>query len=385
MREPRLYFDYASTTPLRKEVEEAMRPWFGEAFGNPGSLHSFGQEAIRAVDRSRDLIAKALGADFRQILFTSSATEANNLALQGVVRKYCRERGVWPRLIVSSIEHESVLEVARALGKQGADVIYLPVDAKGRVSLDALGKALSKNTALVSVMHGNNEVGTLQPIQEIGQVVRAFDKNILFHTDAAQSFAYVAASPGELGVDMMTISSHKLGGPKGAAALYVKDISKLEPILFGGGQEFGLRSGTENVPAIVGFSRAVELAVKERKSNYLHALTMSTKFFEALKRSARGEINGEDLHAPMRLPHILNVHFPGENSERLLTALDLAGLAASSGSACRARSLTPSYVLRAMGLSEDKAKESVRFSFGRETSEGDIDTGGKIIGQIVHG
>jgi len=267
--------------------------------------------------------------------------------------------------------------------KEGVDVIFLPVDGKGKVSQEALKKALSPETFLVSIMYANNEVGTVEPVDELVKTVKDYNPEILFHTDAAQALAFLDVIPKEIGVDMLTISSHKICGPKGAAALFVKNLSLLRPLLYGGGQEFGLRSGTENVPAVVGFAKAVELAVGEREKAHLEILALARRFFKKIKGVSNVSINGEGLDEPMRLPHILNLHFPGRSAESLLTELDLRGFAVSSGSACRARSLAPSHVLLAMGLSEERAKESIRISFGRFLSEEDVDEGVKILESVV--
>lgn len=385
MREPRLYFDSAASTPVRPEALEAMRPYFSEKFGNPGSLHSFGQEAIKAVDESREKIAKSLGADFREIIFTSSATEANNIALWGALRAF-RERhpGVRPRLVISSVEHESVLEPAKAMKKEGVDVVVLPVDEVGRVIPESLKKVLSPEIFLVSVMYANNEVGTVQGVDELIEIVKSYSGDIPFHTDAAQAFAFMDISPKEIGADLLTVSSHKICGPKGAAALFAKDPAALRPLFFGGGQEFGLRSGTENVAAVVGFAKAAELAAGEREETQLEVLALAKRFFGKIEPLWNVSINGEGLDEPLRLPHILNLRFPGKDAQSLLTELDLGGFAASAGSACLSRSFTPSHVLRAMGFPEEHVKESIRISFGRFLKGEDIDSGVKIIETILN-
>jgi cysteine desulfurase len=384
MSEPRLYFDSAASTPLRPEVWEAMQPYFREKYGNPGSLHSFGQEAIRAVDESREKIAKALGVDFRQIIFTSSATEANNLALLGPLQAFKEKNPVSrPRLLISAVEHESVLEPAREMKKWGVDVIYLPVDSKGRVMKGALQKVLSPETFLVSIMYANNETGTVEEVEELVKIVKNYDSKILFHTDAAQAFGYLDICPKEIGTDMLTISSHKIPGPKGAAALFINDQRFVRPALYGGGQEFGMRSGTENVPALVGFGRAVEIAVRDRKEAHLEVLSLAERFLGKTKEVYNVSVNGEELNEPLRLPHILNLHFPGKHAETFLTQLDLKGIAASSGSACRSRAMSPSHVLQAMGLPPKRIEESIRVSFHQFLEEKDIDRGVKIIGEIL--
>ncbi len=436
----RIYLDYAAGTPVEPRVLKFMQPYFAAEAGNPGSLHSFGQKAMAAADEAREKVARALGADFREIIFTSSATEANNLALRGVVKEYRtknleRNRGnnspssefqvlrSHPRVIVSSIEHESVLETARDLARDGADVIYLPVDKNGVVSLSALRSALTPETVLVSIMHVNNETGAVQPIQEISKLISEFriqnlesrkkerasrfsilDSSFypLLHTDAAQAFYLLDCRPEALGVDLMTLSAHKICGPKGAGALYCRQEYRtqnlehgaktpnvrplnskfhvLSSILTGGGQEFGLRSGTENVPALAGFGRAAELAVKERAANYEHISRMRGDFLAGLKKIfPKFRLNGEADSAP----HILNIYLPGHPAEEVLTRLDLAGVAASSGSACRARAAEPSYVLRAMGLPARRVRESIRVSLGRPTTPAEIAAALRIFRSVL--
>ncbi|HVO28621.1 MAG TPA: cysteine desulfurase family protein [Candidatus Paceibacterota bacterium] len=377
----RIYLDYAATTPVDRRVLNAMAPYFAAKSGNPGSLHAFGQEAIAAVDRSREAVAKAIAAGFREVVFTGSATEANNLALRGAVRGAIAAGIRHPRMVVSSVEHESVLDTARDLERDGVEVVYAPVDKRGIVDLARLKAALSEPTILVSIMYANNEVGSVQPIAEIAELVKTFrEKNPgkypLLHTDAAQAFQFLSCDASELDVDLMTISSHKIYGPKGVGALYVRDrkanISRLKPILSGGGQEFGLRSGTENVPAIVGFAKAVELAAAARAKETKRIGALRDQLWHGIKKIyPKAEMNGK-LEAGNGLPNILNVYFPGRAAQDLLTKFDLAGLAVSSGSACRSRAMEPSYVIEALGYSKERAKASIRFSLGRPTTKADI-------------
>ncbi|MDO8504258.1 MAG: cysteine desulfurase family protein [Candidatus Liptonbacteria bacterium] len=393
----KLYFDYAASTPVDSRVLKAMLPYFLEKFGNPGSLHSFGQEAMAGVDSARGTIAKSLGADFRQIIFTSSATEANNLVIKGAVASFkSRVNSPKPRIIVSAIEHESVLESARAIEKFGAEVVYLSVDREGRVNPKELKGKLNERTAIVSVMFGNNEIGTIQPIQKIAKVIGDFRKGLgdgvsgmasgrnskslnpsgytpypIFHSDASQAFQYLDCNVEILGVDALTISSQKIYGPKGAGALYIKDPKTILPVISGGAQEFGMRSGTENVPAIVGFGRAVELACKLRKAEAKRIATLKNYFWSEIKSAFKNvEVNGSQSGG---LPHIINLYFPGLLAEELLTRLDLSGFAVSSGSACRSRSAKPSEIILALGYGKERAMRSLRVSFGRQTGKADID------------
>lgn len=384
-----MYFDYAASTPVAPEVFRAMQPYFGEKFGNPGSLHSFGQSALAAVDRSRETIARALGAKFREVIFTGSATEANNLALRGVLQ--VREKnhsGSRPRLIISAVEHESILETARVLKKEGVEVIELPVDKNGVVKLDKLAAALAGGSAqagapalggqptLVSIMYANNETGTVQAVAKISKMVHVAGS--LLHVDAAQAFQFLDCNVDTLGVDLLTLSAHKIYGPKGIGALYIRardsrvgnsGTSALDPIITGGGQEFGLRSGTENVPLIAGFAAAVEYIEKDKDKQTRRIAAMKEKLVQGIKKILpRAQLNG----GKEVLPNIVNVWIPGVAAQDLLIRLDLAGIAISAGSACTARSSQPSHVLRAMGLSEARAKESVRISLGRPTTTGEI-------------
>jgi cysteine desulfurase len=388
----RIYFDYAASTPVDPRVLRAMKPYFLKEFGNPGSLHSYGQKAIGAVDASREAIARMIGAEFREIIFTDSATEANNLALRGAVNFYKKNNvsAKQPRIIISSIEHESVLETARALENEGVEVMYLPVDKEGVVSLDTLKKALSENTILVSIMYVNNEIGTVQPLQEIAKIIadhkaKNSAKNNpskiypLFHADAAQAFQLFDCNVKTLGVDLMTLSAHKIYGPKGIGVL--KITKELEPEITGGGQEFGLRSGTENVPAIVGFAKAMELAAETRAKEVKRLSELRKALWASIKKIVpHAEINGPITAS--HSPHILNAYFKGHEAQDLLVKFDRAGIAVSSGSACRSRAIEPSYVLQALGFSKERATSSIRFSFGRQTTKGDVTKATKLFASI---
>ena len=400
----RIYLDSAATTPIKPEVLRIMEQTFKDVYGNPGSLHHEGQEAIAVVDRARETIAKAVGAEFRGVVFTGSATEANNLVLRGSVKQsqvsnLKSQNGQKPRVIVSAIEHESVLETARDLQREGAELVVLPVNKEGIVDLKKLRESLNERTVIVSIMHVNNEIGTIQPIAEILKIIGELKKSIhsssahypLFHTDAVQAFQYFPCSFSELGSDLMTISAHKMYGPKGVGALCINSKFKsqlLLPIVAGGGQEFGLRSGTENVPLIAGFAKAVELADKNREKEVKRISELKEYFWKGLKRIfPKAEINGpKDLKQAVRLsslraaPHILNVRFPGVSGEEFLIRLDILGIAISAGSACSMRSAKSSHVLEAIGLSLKQAKESLRFSFGSGTTRKEID---EVLSRII--
>ena len=385
----KIYLDYAATTPVDGEVFEAIKPFFSETYGNAGSLHSFGREAVTAVDSARSKVAEAIGAEFRDIIFTGSATEANNLALRGTLKT--KNYKLKPKIIVSAIEHESVLETARDLEKEGVEVAVVPVGSGGVVDLKKLKSALDDRTALVSVMYANNEIGTIQPIAEISKIIKEFNHEILFHTDAVQAFQYLDCNVNALGVDFLTLSAHKIYGPKGVGALYIRTIGPIGligpigPIVTGGGQEFGLRSGTENVPGIVGFAKAVGLVSDSRELENSRIRDLRGYFWRELKRVypdaetnpsqvALGFALGQNLGQRGSLPNILNVYFPGHKAEDLLVKFDKAGIAVSAGSACQARAARPSHVLRALGLPEERARSSIRFSFGRFTTDFEIKT-----------
>jgi len=387
----KIYLDYAATTPVSPGVEKAMRPYWSARFGNAGSLHSFGQEAIGAVDQSREQIAKVIRADFREIVFTGSATEANNLAIRGVVRSWQEAHlgsGKTPRIIVSSIEHASVLETARELEKEGVGVIYLSVDEGGYINMKELEGSLSSDTILVSIMYGNNEIGTVQPIQKIAELVVRFRKDQkssypLFHTDAVQAFSYLPIYMNELEVDLATFSAHKMYGPKGVGVLFSRSLTtknRLSPLATGGGQEFGIRSGTENVPLIVGCARAIEERERDRKKETVRVSALKKYCFQKLKLVHKNiQLNGPSLEEG--LPHILNVSFKEESANDLLIYLDLHDVAVSTGSACNARSPEPSHVLGALGLSAQRAERSVRFSFGSSTKKSEINRVASLIRQ----
>ncbi len=377
----KIYLDYAAATPVDHRVLEAMVPYFYERFGNPGSLHSFGQEALSAIDKSRDKLAKTLGVNFRDIIFTSSATEANNLAIRGVVKKSGLEN---PRIITSVIEHESVLDTCRELEEEGVEVVYLPVSREGFVNLSDFSKWLNKDTALVSVIYASNEIGTIQPIREIGERIKKLrDANggsyPLFHTDAVQVVQFLDVKPNDLMVDLMTLSSQKIYGPKGAALLYAREKDFLSPEITGGGQEFGLRSGTENVPAIVGFAKAAELIELDKEKEARRIEELRDYFWKTLKENKpEVELNGS---LEKRLPNNLNIYFPGHEAEELIIKLDLAGVAVSSGSACSSRNPEPSYVVSSLGLGESRASQSLRITLGRPVTKEEID---KSLKQIIN-
>ncbi|MBI5545077.1 MAG: cysteine desulfurase [Deltaproteobacteria bacterium] len=357
-----IYLDYNATTPLMPEVLEAMLPYLVEHFGNPSSGHAFGQRAKEGVERSRSQVAMLLGCEGGEVLFTGGGTEANNLAIRGVVEA----RGL-DRVITSVIEHPAVEQPCRALEALGVEVVRLPVDGRGVVRLEALEQALSKGRALVSVMHANNETGALQPIAGIAQL--AHSRGALVHTDAAQSVGKLPTRVDELGVDLLTIAGHKLYAPKGVGALYVRRGTPLSPFARGAGHERGLRPGTENVASIVALGAACELAVQQPPADRLSRLT--ARLLEGLRAGVVGlELNGPE--GAERLPNTLNVSAPGILGRVWLA--ETPEVAASTGSACHEGQDTPSGVLVAMGLSRERALGAIRLSVGRPTTEVEIET-----------
>ncbi|WP_100371999.1 cysteine desulfurase family protein [Bacillus sp. FJAT-45037] len=373
-----IYLDHAATSPLDPEVVEAMLPYFYEHFGNPSSIHHIGRTSRQVVDAARGQIADLLNVKSSELIMTSGGTEADNLAIIGYALEH-ESKG--KHIITTATEHHAVLHACQELERRGFDVTYLPVDETGKVRPEEVEAALRGDTILVSIMYGNNEVGTVQPIQEIGE--RLKDHQAVFHTDAVQACGLVELDLSTLPVDMLSISAHKINGPKGIGLLYTNQSIKLRPLLFGGEQERKRRAGTENVASIIGFAKAMELAnqsIPEKRERYL---SYSRIFFDTFaEANLTFVLNGDPME---RLPHVLNVSFPGVEVEQLLVALDMARIAASSGSACSAGSLEPSHVLLAMfGEGQnDRVRSAVRFSFGVTNTEEQINKSAKEIASIV--
>ncbi|HET6461401.1 MAG TPA: cysteine desulfurase NifS [Syntrophales bacterium] len=362
----RIYLDNAATTPTDERVLEAMLPFFSEMYGNPSSLHAFGQEAKYAIEEARYIAAQFIGARQEEIVFTSGGTESNNTAIKGVA--YAR-RDKGNHIITSKIEHHAVLEPCHFLEKQGFEVTYIPVDQFGLVDPADVKKAITGKTILISVMHANNEIGTIEPIAEIGKISR--DKGIYFHTDAVQTCGHVPVDVSELSVDLFSASGHKLYGPKGVGILYIRKGVRILPFMHGGDQEQGRRASTHNVPGIVGFGKAVELA-REEMAKEMEQLTMlRDKMIKGILTGIEyARLNG---HPKERLPNNVNVSISYVEGESMLLNLDMEGIACSTGSACTSSSLEPSHVLAATGLSHELAHGSLRFTLGKLTSEEDID------------
>ena len=362
----RVYLDNNATTPIAPEVLEAMLPFYRDNFGNPSSIHAFGREVKVAIDEAREQVAALLGAAAEEIVFTSSGTEADNLAIKGTAHAL---RGKGQHIITCKIEHPAVLNTCKHLEKEGFKVTCLPVDEYGMIRLEELAGAITDETILITIMHGNNEIGTIQPIEEISRIAR--ERCIRFHTDAVQSLGKVPIIVQELGIDLLSLSAHKLHGPKGIGALYVKKGLKLQPILHGGHQERGQRSGTENVAGIVALGRACQLAAQHMADEAKNLSGLRDGLFEGLQeRIPRVKLNG---HPTKRLPTTLNCSFYGIEGESLLMNLDLAGVAVSTGSACSSGSIEPSHVLVALGLPPQLYQGSLRFSFSRYNTQDDID------------
>ena len=359
-----IYLDYAATTPTHPDVVAAMQPYFSDKYGNPSSIHLFGREAKKAIEEARGEIANLIGAKEEEIVFTSGGTESNNFALNGIA--YANE-SKGNHIVTTQIEHHAMIEPCKFLEKRGFKVTYLPVDKYGIVNLDDVKKALTPKTILVSVMHANNEIGTIEPIAEIGKIVK--EKGIYFHTDAVQTAGELSINVDELNVDLLSMSAHKLYGPKGVGALYIRKGTRMVPFLYGGEQERRRRASTENVSGIVGFGKAVELAKKEMKERAKHLLPLRDKLIDGVMKIEDVILNG---HPKERLAKNASFCVRYIEGESLLLNLDSLGIAASTGSACSSASLEPSHVLMATGLSHEIAHGSIRFTMGRLTKEEDI-------------
>lgn len=374
--ERKIYFDHAATTPVRKEVLEKMLPYFSEIYGNANSQHMFGREAVKAVDEARDTIARLINAKPSEIYFTSGGTESDNWALRGTARA---QKAKGKHLIISSVEHPAMIATAKQLEKDGYDVTYLPVDETGTVSPESVKAAIRDDTIFVGVMTANNEVGTIQPIQEIASIVK--ERKITMFTDAVQAAGVLKLDVQELGVDMMSFSGHKFYGPKGIGVLYIRSGTKIDPVMTGGHQERMKRGGTTNVPAIVGMAEAFHLANEEREKNAAYVKGLRDRFIrEVEERIPDVRLNG---HRVNRLPANADFSFRYIEGESILFHLDLAGIAVSSGSACSSGSLEPSHVLLAMGVPEETAHGSIRFTFGTDNTEEEVDYAVDVLAETV--
>lgn len=374
MEKKKIYFDYASTTPVAEEVKLAMEPYLDEKFGNSASLHSYGQQAKQGLESSRKFIADQLSGQPENLIFTSSASESNNLALKGVGWANSEKK----HILISTIEHDCLINSSQWLASQGYQVEQIPVDENGLVDPDQVEKMIRPDTLIVSVMHANNEIGTIQPIAEIGSICR--QKGVLFHTDAAQTFGKLPTDVSKMALDMITLSSHKMYGPKGVGGLYIREGINLVPLIHGGGHEKNLRSSTVNVAGIVGFRRAVEL-MTERKDDFQRIENLRDKLIDGvLEKIPHSRLNG---HRHQRLYNNANFSFSYVEGESIVLKLDEKRIAASTGSACSAPDLKPSHVLLAIGLKPEIAHGSLRLSLGRYNTESEVDYLLKVLPGII--
>ncbi len=368
----KVYLDHAATTPVDKRVLEAMLPYFSDAYGNPSSLYSFSNEARKSVENAREKVAKLIGAEPSEIVFTSGGTEGDNLAIKGIVN------GKKGHIITSAIEHPAVLNVCKSLEKEGFEVSYIPVDKEGIVSVDDVRKAIRDDTVLITIMHANNEIGTIQPIEDIGKIAQ--EKGIVFHTDAVQTVGKIPVDVKKMNVDLLTVSSHKMYGPKGIGALYVREGINLKPLSDGGGHEKGFRSGTENVPGIVGFGKAAELALDEMNFEAERLKKLRDRLLDGALEIENTWLNGS---REQRLPGNINLGFKFIEGEALILELDFKGISASTGSACSSKSLEPSHVLRALGLPPEYCHGSLRITLGKQNTDEEVDYVLKVLPEVV--
>jgi cysteine desulfurase len=376
MADKNIYLDHAATTPVKKEVLEAMLPYFTEKFGNASTIYSIGRESKKAIEEAREKVALAIGAKAREVFFTGSGTEADNWAVKGVAYAN-RQKG--NHIITTAIEHHAVLHTCQYLESDGFEVTYLPVDEFGRVSPEQVRAAIKDNTILITIMFANNEIGTIQPIAEIGRIAR--EKGIYFHTDAVQAVGNIHINVEEMNIDLLSLSAHKFYGPKGVGALYIRKGVKITSFLHGGAQERGRRASTESIPSIVGLGRAIELATQNLDEYNQKLVALRDRTIEEItKKIPYVRLNG---HRYERLPGNVNISFEFIEGESMLLMLDMKGIAASSGSACTSGSLDPSHVLLAIGLPHEIAHGSLRITFGEENTQADVDYLMEVLPPIV--
>lgn len=372
----KVYLDHSATTPVHPEVLEAMLPYYKEKFGNPSSIHEYGKVAKVALEEAREKVAKLFNCSPYEIYFTSGGTESDNLAIKGVA---FANKNKGKHIITSSVEHHAVLESCKFLKKEGYEITYLPVDRWGLVDPDDLRKNIKDDTILVSIMHVNNETGTIQPIEELVRIAK--EKGIYFHTDAVQSAGKIPIDVQELPIDLASISAHKIYGPKGVGAIYIRKGTRIIPLSHGGHHERSRRAGTENIPGIVGLGKATEMVLKDMDKHNKHLKNLTETFFKKLKETVKDiQLNG---HPEKRIPSTLNISFKGVEGESIILSLDMKGVAVASGSACTSGSLEPSHVLSAMRIEPAVAQSSIRFSFGRENVIDDVDYVIGVLPEII--
>ena len=371
-----IYLDNSATTKIDPLVVKEMIPYLKDYYGNPSSLYHYGQQGRRAIDRSREILSNYIGADIQEVIFTSGGSESNNLVIRGVS---CALKNKGRHIITTQIEHDSIIDTAKSLNLNGFDITYLKPDKNGFISEKDLEKEIRGDTILVSIIYANSEIGTIQNIRSLSDITHS--KGILFHTDAMQATKYLNINVVEIGVDLMTFGAHKINGPKGVGALYIKRETPINPIITGGSQEYNMRAGTENVAGIVGFGKAIEILSTEKLSRGNKVRKLRDRLETKLNEMDNIKINST-AKIDNRMPHLTNILFKNIPSESMLIQLDLNNIAASSGSACSSLSLEPSHVLKAIGLTDKEAKHSIRFSLGHENTEEEIDESIKIIKKI---
>jgi cysteine desulfurase len=371
-----IYLDHNATTPVHSEVLEEMLPYLKEKFGNASSIHSFGREAKVGLEYAREKVAKLFNCAPSEIYFTSGGTESDNLAIKGVAFAN-RRKG--KHIITSSIEHHAVLESCKYLQKEGFEITFLPVDKYGFVDPDEFGKNIRNDTILVSIMHTNNEIGTIQPLNELANITK--EKGVYFHTDAVQSAGKIPLDTEKIPIDLASISGHKIYGPKGVGAIYIRKGVRITPLAHGGHHERSRRAGTENIPGIVGLGKAAEIALRDMEDQYRHLKSLTEAFFKKLhEKIVDISLNG---HSEKRIPSTLNISFKGVEGESIILSLDMKGVAVASGSACTSGSLEPSHVLSALGIDPAIAQSSIRFGFGRGNTMEDVDYVCEVLPEII--
>jgi len=372
----RVYLDHSATTPVHPEVLEAMLPYYKDKFGNASSIHQFGRDAKDALEQSREAVAKVINAASSEVYFTSGGTESDNLALKGTA---LANKNKGKHIMTSQIEHHAVLESCKFLKKEGYDVTYLPVDKYGLVDPGVLRENIRKDTILISIIHANNETGTIQPIEELGKIAR--ENGIYFHSDTVQAFGKIPLDVQKMGIDMLSVSAHKLYGPKGVGAIYIRKGTRISSLVHGGHHERARRAGTENVPGIVGLAKAAEIASKDMETQHQHLKNLTESFLKKLSEKIPDVfLNG---HPEKKFAGTLNISFKGVEGESIILSLDMKGVAVASGSACTSGALEPSHVLSAMRIDPALAQSSIRFSFGRENTMEDVDYVVEVLPAII--